>query len=172
PHRRGLLDDLDASLPEEADLPDTMWDAIDSFHTALANQVRKRLMFLHPTFNDLFPVKNREFRESIMLRLRCEFSNIAPTARERADRQSTVVESDSDDSASGYHRMIKYRKIERQNSFGSEADEHVDELTRYLQVNVVEDVDPLEWWRVNKSRFPTVAKLARKYLTLCNRGHK
>jgi hypothetical protein len=42
PHRRGLLDDLDASLPEETDLPDTMWDAINSFHSSLVNQVRKR----------------------------------------------------------------------------------------------------------------------------------
>ena len=175
PHRRGLLDDLDASLPEEADLPDTMWDSIDSFHTALVNQVRQRMVVnedmamatvLHPTFNDLFPIKNREFRESVMLRLRYEFNNIAPTARERADRQPAVVESDSDDSASGYHRMIKYRKIERQNSFGSEADDQVDELTRYLQINVVEDVDPLEWWWLNQNKFPTVAKLARKYLTL------
>ncbi|KAF9571137.1 hypothetical protein EC968_000995 [Mortierella alpina] len=114
--------------PRRQIFPTPCGNAIDSFHTALANQVRKRLMVnedmamatvLHPTFNDLFPIKNREFRDSIMLRLRFEFNNIAPTARERADRQPTVIESDSDDSASGYHRMIKYRKIERQNSFGS-----------------------------------------------------
>ncbi|KAF9273875.1 hypothetical protein BGZ68_001134, partial [Mortierella alpina] len=62
--------------------------------------------------------------------------------------------------------MIKSRKLDRQNSYGSEADDRVDELTQYLQIKVVEDVDPLEWWKVNRNKFPTVAKLARKYLTL------
>ncbi len=175
PHRRGLLDDLATGLPEETELPDTMWDALDCFHTALVDQVRKRMVVsedmamatvLHPTFDDLCPIKNRALRESVMLRLRFEYNNIAPTARERAERRPTVIELESDDGASGYHRMIKVRRLERQNSSESEDDDQVDELTRYLQTKVVDDVNPLEWWRKNKVKFPTVAKLARKYLTL------
>ena len=40
-----------------------------------------------------------------------------------------------------------------------------DELTAYLSEPVV-NVDPLAYWRLNKIRFPILAKMARDYLAL------
>ena len=42
-----------------------------------------------------------------------------------------------------------------------------NELTRYLQEDrLTEEGDPLEYWRVNKTRFPILARIARDYLAL------
>ena len=42
------------------------------------------------------------------------------------------------------------------------------EIERYLQVPQPDvDSDPLDWWRMNESIHPSLAKLARKYLCIC-----
>ena len=42
------------------------------------------------------------------------------------------------------------------------------EVDSYLQMPVVDiDQSPLEWWRRQKSEFPLVSRLARKYLCIC-----
>ncbi|KAG0205301.1 hypothetical protein BGX28_003055 [Mortierella sp. GBA30] len=56
--------------------------------------------------------------------------------------------------------------VQREASFGSDSGEQEDELSRYLQLKIVQDVEPLEWWSMNKEKLPTVARLARKYLSL------
>jgi hypothetical protein len=43
----------------------------------------------------------------------------------------------------------------------------VNELTIYLQeTRAGGEVDPLEYWRLNKERFPILSKMARDYLSL------
>ena len=44
-----------------------------------------------------------------------------------------------------------------------------NELAVYKQEDPLPDTesDPLEWWRMNESRFPLLANLARKYLCIC-----
>lgn len=42
------------------------------------------------------------------------------------------------------------------------------ELTRYLQEQPIDSTaDPLAWWRDNETRYPLLAKLARKYMCIC-----
>jgi hypothetical protein len=41
------------------------------------------------------------------------------------------------------------------------------ELEKYLMLEEEErDTDPLEWWRLNRRRYPTLAVLARRYLAI------
>ena len=46
--------------------------------------------------------------------------------------------------------------------------EKVDqEVSTYLKVPRLDyELDPLEWWEINESTYPTLAKLAKKYLTV------
>ena len=48
-------------------------------------------------------------------------------------------------------------------------DKAKQELQRYLVdlINVDDDLDPLTWWAGNINRYPTLAILARKYLSVC-----
>ena len=62
------------------------------------------------------------------------------------------------------------KKIEAEGQVQS--DDHLqhlqDELDRYLkeaEINFRKD-DPLLWWRNHETYFPTIAKLARKYLCI------
>jgi len=42
------------------------------------------------------------------------------------------------------------------------------ELTKYLQEEAMDShSDPLAWWRDNQSRYPLLAKIARKYMAIC-----
>ena len=42
-----------------------------------------------------------------------------------------------------------------------------NELTLYLQEPLIDkEADPLNYWKLNKNRFPTLAKMARDYLAL------
>jgi len=42
-----------------------------------------------------------------------------------------------------------------------------NEIERYLvMAQIQSDQDPLKWWDVNKSQFPILAQLARKYLSI------
>jgi hypothetical protein len=44
---------------------------------------------------------------------------------------------------------------------------HVDEVASYLALPKVHPDDcPLLWWKNNKTRFPILSKLARKYLAI------
>jgi len=48
-------------------------------------------------------------------------------------------------------------------------EQEVNELSRYLEGaahSVTSETRPLEWWRENAARFPTMAQLARKYLAV------
>ncbi len=40
------------------------------------------------------------------------------------------------------------------------------ELTRYLDSEVSDEIDPLAWWRAYEKEYPTVSKMARDYLTI------
>ena len=51
----------------------------------------------------------------------------------------------------------------------SNNNEQEEEFERYLelpQLPKTEENNPLEWWSVNKQRFPILAKLARRYLAI------
>src|SRR5437868_2782009 len=44
--------------------------------------------------------------------------------------------------------------------------EYVDEIQTYLSLSVAdENMNPLEWWRVNESQFPCLSQMARDYLS-------
>ena len=44
---------------------------------------------------------------------------------------------------------------------------HVDEITSYLALPKIHHDDcPLMWWKTNKTRFPVLSKLAKKYLAI------
>jgi hypothetical protein len=44
---------------------------------------------------------------------------------------------------------------------------HVDEVANYLALPKIHHDDcPLTWWKTNKTRFPILSKLARKYLAI------
>ena len=44
---------------------------------------------------------------------------------------------------------------------------HADEVTSYLALPKIHHDDcPLMWWKTNKTRFPVLSKLARKYLAV------
>ena len=44
---------------------------------------------------------------------------------------------------------------------------NVDEVANYLALPKIHHDDcPLKWWRINKTRFPVLSKLARKYLAI------
>jgi hypothetical protein len=47
------------------------------------------------------------------------------------------------------------------------AEEGDDEVSRYVKLRDIRvKDDPMEWWLNNKSSFPTLAQLARKYLSI------
>ena len=54
-------------------------------------------------------------------------------------------------------------------SFAEETQNKPNEFDHYLdqpQLLATEENNPLDWWNVNKSVFPTLAKLAQKYLAI------
>lgn len=47
------------------------------------------------------------------------------------------------------------------------ANDSWSELARYLEEDLLEhNRDPLEYWRINSTRFPTLARMAQTYLTI------
>lgn len=46
--------------------------------------------------------------------------------------------------------------------------ENVDEFTTYITSPTVSDenLDPLEWWRINKTQYPQLSRMARDYLAI------
>ncbi len=53
-------------------------------------------------------------------------------------------------------RLFKQRNVE-----------YVDEIQTYLSLSVMdENMNPLEWWRVNESQFPCLSQMARDYLSI------
>ena len=46
------------------------------------------------------------------------------------------------------------------------ADQHFDEFQSYLSCRISDVVNPLEWWSVNRRKYPMLAKLARRYLAI------
>jgi hypothetical protein len=59
------------------------------------------------------------------------------------------------------------RPLKKQKRFADDWERDGDELTTYLQERRAKSADnPLDYWRVNKSRFPILATMARDYLCL------
>jgi hypothetical protein len=46
--------------------------------------------------------------------------------------------------------------------------ENIDEVKAYITSQTIcdENLDPLEWWRINESQFPHLSKMARDYLAI------
>ena len=45
--------------------------------------------------------------------------------------------------------------------------EYIDEFKVYLSLPLVcENINPLEWWKINHSQFPTLSNMARDYLAI------
>ena len=46
--------------------------------------------------------------------------------------------------------------------------ENVDDFKTYLTAPIIsnENLDPLEWWRINETQYPQLSKMARDYLAI------
>ena len=59
-------------------------------------------------------------------------------------------------------------KLTAGNTSSTPEDKVENELTSYLDYpKMSPDTDPLEWWKNEQRRFPTLSVLARKYLCVC-----
>jgi hypothetical protein len=170
----GLLSVLKDALPVQSDLSEGAYSSLRQFHKNRIGEIRNRVEFseelglataLHPTFNNLWVYSDQEFRDRVLARLRSEYYSIVPPVFSQPSVPQNIPESIDEDS-SGLHRLLKHRRIHRESSFGSDNGSQVDEVERYLQLEVIDEVDPLEWWKENIVHFPHLAFLARKYLAI------
>lgn len=86
----------------------------------------------------------------------------------------TLAMSCDDDEGSGAGKRqqstanwLEMKKAEKARSTNrsTEQDLLTKELDSYLEEpNVPEEINPLSWWRTNKSKYPSVALVARAYL--------
>ncbi|GET02691.1 zinc finger BED domain-containing protein RICESLEEPER 2-like [Rhizophagus clarus] len=64
---------------------------------------------------------------------------------------------------------LQYNETSRQYSIASSVSSVsnvLDELDRYLALQVDENVKLLIWWKAHKHKFPALAKISRNYLSI------
>ena len=97
-----------------------------------------------------------------------------------ADSQQENLSDDNPDNTSDEAPVPKKKKrtlgslLKSNDDTGIESDSEVSigekvnqEVSTYLKVPRLDyELDPLEWWKNNESAYPTLAKLAKKYLTV------
>lgn len=148
------------------------FDMLSSFKNQLATEVRSRIEMseelamataMHPTYNNLWIIPDERFRSSVLAKLQEEYIALSPRPATPPPVEEHIVEPKNDNDEDGLRALLKRRRLQRDASFSSDKTVDEDEWTRYMQLEV-DEVDPLEWWRMNKMSYPTVSKLARKYL--------
>lgn len=122
----------------------------------------------HPTFNTLLGAFDKDRFLLTRQRLQQEFDDLisprnSPTQHSQQARTSNNPGQEED---SAIHRFLKHQRI----VLGEAASEDTcqnDEIERYFSRPMAAGVvEPLEWWRHNKKKYPVMAKLARKYLAI------
>lgn len=152
-------------------------DMVAKFRQELRRELKERFHLtdliqtasvFHPTFNTLLSAFDQNRFLLIRQRLQQEFDNLTkpginPTQHSQQAQTSNNPGQDED---SAIHRFLKRQRI----ALGEAASEDTrqnDEIERYfsrpMAANVVE---PLEWWRLNNTKYPVMAILARKYLAI------
>lgn len=64
-------------------------------------------------------------------------------------------------------QVLKKRKLEKQGKVGHRSSQGHPELDEYLSEKTIPtDFDPLDYWKINATRFPLLCKLARVYLAI------
>jgi hypothetical protein len=118
---------------------------------------------LHPTYNNLWIIPDEGFRNSVLSKLQAEYAVLAPRPSSPPPVENHVAEPVDDGDEDGLRVLLKRRRLQRDTSFSSDRSVDDDEWSRYMQLEI-DDVDPFELWRMNKMTYPTISRLARKYL--------
>ena len=65
----------------------------------------------------------------------------------------------------GLDYLLEELELEDEAAGPTQDTSHTDkEISLYMSLPVVKGVEPLEWWKANQATFPTLAKLAKRYL--------
>ncbi|CAG8683267.1 9520_t:CDS:2, partial [Dentiscutata heterogama] len=103
--------------------------------------------FFDPRFKKLLYIKS-ELRSQILDNLREQFTKLIKPVT------SNTIDNDS--------KMLTFFQIFIEENRQTEFDKYIE----LPQLPITEENNPLRWWSENKNVFPTMAKLARKYLSV------
>ena len=150
------LSDLSANL--KSDLLTALINAVDD---RMARYEQMDLFtiaaILDPRYKLAWADSDESFAFNKML-LMSELLKIHSNSEEEPDVISPAEKRQKVSSSSGFARFLNKRCPPKPS--GAE-----EELTRYLDSDVISlESDPLEFWRSNQAIFPTISKLAKKYL--------
>jgi hypothetical protein len=167
----GLISDL-----ERDDGPAST--VMSGFRLRLLDEVKTRLKItdkyllasaLHPTFNNLWFVEDEARINKVKAMLRDEYNGLFPqddavhTDRFQHESRSALHDEQAGGS-SGLHKLLKRRRLQCE-TYTSNEGPTTEEFDRYFKLDLKGTmVDPMEWWRDNRTTFPVMARLARKYL--------
>ena len=72
----------------------------------------------------------------------------------------------------GLDYLLEELELEDEAAGPTQDTSHTDkEISLYMSLPVVKGVEPLEWWKANQATFPTLAKLAKRYLCVPQAAH-
>ncbi len=119
--------------------------------------------FFHPTYNLLYKHGDPENFNVLKDLVRREMQDVAPLA------QATLQASPETPAVTDRLSKAMQRLVDMQDPTRNAAQsEPGDVLDRYFQSPQCQDIsiNPMDWWRQHEVRFPALAILARKYLSL------
>ena len=106
--------------------------------------------FLDPRYKDL-EVETTTVRSSVIQFIRYMCGKMAGKEMEVDQNQSVDNDFDS---------LINGARNKRQRNYSNELDDYIS------QDKISYHTDPLEWWHLNESLYPTVSKLAKRFLCI------
>ncbi|KAG0074970.1 Zinc finger BED domain-containing protein 1 [Linnemannia elongata] len=152
-------------------------DSVGKFRQALRRELKERFHLtdliqtasvFHPTFNTPLGAFDKDRFSLTRQRLQQEFDDLISPGNISTQHPQPVRTSNDpgQEEDSPIHRFVKRQRIAlgeaaSEDTYPSEEIEHY--FNRPMAASVVE---PLGWWRLNKKKYPVMAKLARKYLAI------
>lgn len=117
----------------------------------------------HPTFNTLWFMDDQDRAEEIKMIIREEYERNIPRDDTSSQKANPIDQDFASNENNPLSNLFKRRNINVETKL---AIDNI-EFDRYFELSLVDRiVDPHKWWMENKSSFPVMAKLARKYLAI------
>lgn len=152
-------------------------NVLDHFRHDLKDELEERFKLtdiiltasvFHPSFNLLLSVLDPDRFEKTKERVQAEYDRLVSQGEAPVQYLQGATASDGlgDEEGSAIHRLLKRQRTVLGHA-ALQDDQEPNEVERYFSRTLTyKPVDPLEWWRHNKTKFPVMAKIARKYLAI------
>jgi len=121
----------------------------------------------HPSFNIILRALDNDRFISTKQHVQEEYDRLIRPNDDPAQQIQNIPSTETpQDQGSAIHRFLKRQRTVL-GDVAQSNDRQDNEVERYFAHSLVDDVvNPMEWWRFNKEKYPVLAKMARKYLAI------